>query len=181
RPGSGYGSAAASRSPAHLRRARRGLGPLEPELALDAGAVSGREAAALDGPGERARRQDLDPRIRRQIAAHDTTDDDRARRDVGVHGALGPDVHRAVENDVALEVAEHREGSLAADLALHLHPHADRRRRILESSPSVATEEAEIKTEECEQASHRNRSPFRYCRPQRRQRFHPTYTRGVTR
>src|SRR5207253_10803462 len=87
------GWAATPRSRTPLLRARRGLRVLvEPRLALDAGAIGGAEGATLDGAGQRARRQDLDARLRREVAMHEARDYDRVRCDVGVHPSFGTDV-----------------------------------------------------------------------------------------
>src|SRR6266851_1246772 len=79
------------------------LPALEPDLALDGGALGRREAAGLEGA--------------RQVAAHLARDDDGGGVDVGVDlGALG-DHDASGYVDLALEAAVDVEITLARDLA----------------------------------------------------------------
>src|SRR5712691_7975445 len=93
------------------------LPALEPDLALDGGALGRREAAGLEGARQHARGQDVQARGCREIAAHLARDDDGGGVDVGVDlGALG-DHDASGYVDLALEAAVHVEITLARDLA----------------------------------------------------------------
>ena len=113
---------------AHRRRSSRGvggIGPLDPDLALDRGAVGSREAAGLECAGQHAGRQDLHAGRGREVAAHGAAHHDRARIDIGVH--IGPFAHQhpARHVDVTLEASRDVEVALARHLALEDQPGAE--------------------------------------------------------